>query len=371
MRAATSDTASLLRNIPGVSTYGAGGVSSLPVIRGLADDRIRITGRWHGSDRLLPQPHESAAVLYRPDQCRHAQGLLRDHAGQRRRRQHRRHDHRRDARAPVFAAPGQDYLATGQIGGFYRSNGNAWGANIAATAATENISLTYTGSSAQADNYKAGGNFKTTTATGRVGHTLPLDEVGSTAYETSEPDAELRAERRRPSRRGQVRLPAHSRTTLSEPAHGHARQRSEDHSTCAISASTTGDMFEARAYYEKVDPHYMDFGPDKRFWYGVQSGGRWRATAQPCSPISANCAAGMPMYTKSSNTGVNVKADVESRRAEPAPRRRPLSALHPRRLVAAFRRRHVARHLRQHQRRHSAIASGCSANGSRASTRNG
>jgi iron complex outermembrane receptor protein len=86
--------------------------------------------------------------------------------------------------APVFAAPGQNVLTTGQLGGFYRSNGNAWGANIAATAATENISLTYTGSSARADNYKAGGNFKTTTATGRIGHTLPLDEVGSTAYES-------------------------------------------------------------------------------------------------------------------------------------------------------------------------------------------
>src|ERR1017187_4931555 len=41
MRASTSDAASLLRDIPGVSLYGAGGVSSLPVIHGLADDRIR------------------------------------------------------------------------------------------------------------------------------------------------------------------------------------------------------------------------------------------------------------------------------------------------------------------------------------------
>jgi outer membrane cobalamin receptor len=41
-RASTSDSARLLDALPGVSTYGAGGVSSLPVIRGLADDRIRI-----------------------------------------------------------------------------------------------------------------------------------------------------------------------------------------------------------------------------------------------------------------------------------------------------------------------------------------
>ncbi|PRD67233.1 TonB-dependent receptor, partial [Malikia spinosa] len=33
-RAATSDTASLLQDIPGVSLYGAGGASSLPVIHG-------------------------------------------------------------------------------------------------------------------------------------------------------------------------------------------------------------------------------------------------------------------------------------------------------------------------------------------------
>ncbi|MDD5191342.1 MAG: TonB-dependent receptor plug domain-containing protein, partial [Dehalococcoidales bacterium] len=36
-----SDTAQLLSDVPGVSLYGAGGVSSLPAIHGLADDRIR------------------------------------------------------------------------------------------------------------------------------------------------------------------------------------------------------------------------------------------------------------------------------------------------------------------------------------------
>jgi hypothetical protein len=40
-RARTSDTASLLAGIPGVSLYGNGGVSSLPVIHGMEDDRVR------------------------------------------------------------------------------------------------------------------------------------------------------------------------------------------------------------------------------------------------------------------------------------------------------------------------------------------
>ena len=41
-RAYVSDTARLLDDVPGVSFYGSGGVSSLPVIRGMNDDRIRI-----------------------------------------------------------------------------------------------------------------------------------------------------------------------------------------------------------------------------------------------------------------------------------------------------------------------------------------
>lgn len=41
--AVTRDTAALLQDVPGVSLYGAGGVSSLPAIHGLADDRLRIT----------------------------------------------------------------------------------------------------------------------------------------------------------------------------------------------------------------------------------------------------------------------------------------------------------------------------------------
>ncbi len=41
MRATTSDTAGLLRNVPGVNLQGAGGVSSLPVINGMAGDRVR------------------------------------------------------------------------------------------------------------------------------------------------------------------------------------------------------------------------------------------------------------------------------------------------------------------------------------------
>jgi len=60
---ATSDSARLLEDVPGVSLYGAGGVSSLPAIHGLADDRLRI--KVDGMDLIssCPEPHELAAVL--------------------------------------------------------------------------------------------------------------------------------------------------------------------------------------------------------------------------------------------------------------------------------------------------------------------
>jgi iron complex outermembrane receptor protein len=308
MRPASSDTATLLGNIPGISTYGAGGVSSLPVIRGLADDRIRI--QVDGMDLIASCPNHMNPPLSYIDPT-HV-GTLRVYSGitpvsvggdsiagtiiaQ--------------TPAPMFAAPGQDLLTTGQVGGFYRSNGNAWGANIAATAATENISLSYTGSSARADNYTAGGNFKTTTATGRVGHMLPLDEVGSTAYESLNQMLSI-------ALKGGDHLVEAKFGFQHIPEQLYPNQRMDmlDNEQKTFNLRYLGQfdwgLFEARAYYEKVDPHFMDFGPDKRFWYGVASGGPMAGNGAPCSPISANCAAGMPMYTESSNTGVNLKAEV-------------------------------------------------------------
>ena len=62
-QAATSDTASLLRDVPGVGLYGAGGTSSLPVIHGLADDRLRI--KVDGMDLIASCPnHMNPALSY-------------------------------------------------------------------------------------------------------------------------------------------------------------------------------------------------------------------------------------------------------------------------------------------------------------------
>src|SRR5574343_1376347 len=42
LRAGNADSASLLRDLPGVALQAGGGVSSLPMVNGLGDDRLRI-----------------------------------------------------------------------------------------------------------------------------------------------------------------------------------------------------------------------------------------------------------------------------------------------------------------------------------------
>jgi hypothetical protein len=108
---------------------------------------------------------------------------IRNHAGQRRWRQHCRHDHRRDAGAGVrCAGPGcPDY---GPARRLLPQQRQRLGRQHRGYCRHRKHQPDLYRFDARADNYKAGGNFKTTTATGRIGHTLPLDEVGSTAYES-------------------------------------------------------------------------------------------------------------------------------------------------------------------------------------------
>ncbi len=313
LRAATSDTASLLRDVPGVSLYGSGGVSSLPVIHGLADDRLRI--KVDGMDLLSACPnHMNPALSYLdPAQV----GSLKVYAGI----------------APVsvggdsiggsiiaetapqvFAAPGQGSLFKGEIGAFYRSNGNAVGGNVGATYATESFHVSYSGATAKSDNYKAGGDFKNSTATGRVGHTLALDEVGSTAYETRNHTLGF-------AFKGGNHLVEAKLGYQDLPFQLWPNQRMDmlDNTQHRLNLRYQGQFdwgtLEARAYHEDVD-HFMDFGADKRYWYGngappTGSGGPTAINGTPCSPtVTATCATGMPMYTASKNSGATVKAEL-------------------------------------------------------------
>lgn len=308
LRPASSDTASLLRDVPGVALQGAGGTSSLPIIHGMADDRLRI--QVDGMDFIASCPNHMNPPLSYIDPTN--VGKLKVYAGitpvslggdsiggtiiA-------------ESKAPVFATAGQGMLTRGEVGSFYRSNGNAVGANLSATAASENFNLSYSGAWAKADNFKAGGDFKRTTVSGRAGHALAQDEVGSTAYETRTHTLGFAI------KGGNHLLDARiGYQEVPEQLYPNQRMDMLDNKQKRFNLRYLGQFawgaLEMRAFHEKVD-HFMDFGDDKRFWYGTATGGATALNGTPCSPPSATCAAGMPMYTRSTTSGMNFKTDVD------------------------------------------------------------
>ena len=293
LAAGTSDTATLLRDVPGVAMSSAGGVSSLPVIHGLADDRNRI--KVDGMDLISAcGNHMNSPLSYiDPTNVESIQvysGVTPVSVGG-------------DAiggtvvvksRGPRFAQPGQGLLTTGELGAFYRSNGNGNGAHASATLASENLSITFNGSTAESDDYKAGGNFKPgyqalhTTA---GSHWISGDTVGSSAYKARNQSIDIAA------RNGNhvVDLKV---GTQDIPYQGFPNQHMDmtsnksDQFNLGYSGLYDWGKLEARMYYEHTR-HKMNFYEDKLYWYG-----------------GSYTIPGMPMATEGKNTGATVKAEI-------------------------------------------------------------
>jgi iron complex outermembrane receptor protein len=305
---ATSDTASMLSDLPGLSLYGAAGVSSLPAINGLADDRLRI--KVDGMDLIASCPnHMNPALSYidptNVGMLKVYSGITPVSAGG---------DSIggsivAESRVPEFAAPGQSPLIKGEVGTFYRSNNKASGANLSATYATQTFNISYSGATSKAGNYTAGADFKTYDFTGRTGHTLARNEVGSTAFETLNHSLGL-------AFKNENHLFEAKLGIQDMPFQLYPNQRMDMlyNKQNSVNLRYLGQFdwgsFEGRAYQEKVD-HFMDFGADKRFWYGSDSGGPNVPNGAACSPAGTpTCASGMPMYTEGKTTGVSIKADI-------------------------------------------------------------
>jgi iron complex outermembrane receptor protein len=179
-RTAFSDTAQMFRNTPGVSLSSGGGVSSRPVIHGMADDRLRL--QVDGMNLISAcANHMNPAFSYVvPSSVMSAQVLAGvtpvsmggDSIGG---------TIRINSADPLFAEGKKNYLITGMGSVFFRSNGDARGGNISATAANKNVSLTYTGSTVEAHNYKAGGEVDHRNRAD-LPDTVARNVVGSTAY---------------------------------------------------------------------------------------------------------------------------------------------------------------------------------------------
>lgn len=155
----TSDSARMLEGLPGVSAYSAGGVSALPVLRGLADDRIKI--RIDGAETTSAcGNHMNAPLSYiDPTQVSAVKVLAGvtpvslggDNIGG-----------TVDLRSaqPTFATNSQERIVSGKASIQTRSIDNSLSAGISATTANDRLSLTYSGATTQAKSYKDGNGNK-------------------------------------------------------------------------------------------------------------------------------------------------------------------------------------------------------------------
>lgn len=286
MRAATSDSAALLRGLAGVSLYGAGGVSSIPAIRGLGDDRLRIKvdgmdlvsacGNHMNPPMSYIDPTNVATIEVMAGITPVSQGG--DSIGG---------SILVNSTAPAFAETGDGIITGAELGTFYRSNGGAMGTDLHATAANDRVSIRYSGAYATADNYKAGDKFKAAGPAAPGRGSLAADEVGSTYYETQNQKLGIAA-------RLDNQLIELELGYQHIPDQGFPNQRMDmlDNESTQIvlrhNAEYAWGEVNSRFFHEETT-HKMNFGDDKQFWYGD--------------------APGMPMKTEGKNNGLAVNAE--------------------------------------------------------------
>lgn len=280
-----SDTASLLQDIPGISLYKAGGVSSLPALHGLADDRLRI--QVDGMNLISAcANHMNPPLSYiDPSNVGSIQvlnGIAPVSSGG---------DSiggtiKVNSSAPVFASQDEGSILKGQVGVFFRSNSKARGANLSLNYATPTFSLNYSGATSKADNYLAAKSFKLN-GLSSLGTVTSDREVGSSAYQSENHAIGV-------ALRGTDQLLELKLGLQDIPLQGFpnqrmdmTRNRSQQINLHYRQELNWGNV-DARIYHEHTQ-HRMNFFDDKQYWYGN--------------------APGMPMETEGYNTGAVVKAD--------------------------------------------------------------
>ena len=310
-RSNASDTAQLLGGIPGVSVQAAGGVSGLPSIHGLTGDRNRV--QVDGMDFIASCPNHMNPPLSYIDPAQVGEIIV--HAGI------------TPVSAggdgiggsiqvksvpPFFAKAGDGWATSGTFSTRWQSNGDARRASGSATLANASVSLGVDASVSRADNYRAGGDFRDFTASGREGHAIAHDEVASSAYLVRNQSAHLA-----------VRTDRHLVTASYDqqqiPLQGYPNQRMDMTGNdqrrwqLAWQASADWGAIEARVWRERLR-HSMGFGPDRQYWYGMQSmqPGATDYTVA-CAPLGPTCAGDMPMETDSRTTAASFLMSVNLR----------------------------------------------------------
>lgn len=264
LAAASSDTASLLSQLAGVSINQTGAVSSLPMIRGLSDDRLRV--KVDGMDMIAACPnHMNPPLSYMAPsevgQITVFAGITPVSVGG---------DSIggsiiTESKAPEFNS---EQSLSGEWGGYYRSNNQASGSHLKVSHSNEQLFVSYNGNWSQGDNYKAADNFKTIAATGRPEHSLPLDEVGSSAFKTQ--NHNLRLAMQFADDMLDLQL---SYQDMPKQLFPNQRMDLLENKQFRVNANwqqqRSWGQWQSRIYHETIE-HKMDFGPDRQFWYGTK-----------------------------------------------------------------------------------------------------
>lgn len=303
-RASTSDTTDLLSRIPGAAIQAAGGISGLPVLDGMADDRLAVSVDG-ASIMAACANHMNPPLSYIAPTAVQSidvySGVAPVSVGG---------DSIGGAvvvksAPPVFASDAQHPVESGELGAHYRSNGQAQGADLKAGWANDAISIGYSASVAEASDYTAGGNFHTAGPAFASNASVPnqsipwiaADQVGSTAYLTR--DQQLSVGLKRDNQQLVLKVDV-QRTP--EQLFPNQRMDMVANDSTLVDVNYTGrfgwGLLEATVYNHDIH-HVMNFGADKQFYYG--------SSATPTSVL----ATGMPMDTQGVDRGGSVKGHVD------------------------------------------------------------
>lgn len=283
---AAGDSASVLSDMFGIQLRRNGGVSSIPMMQGLADDRIRI--KVDGMDLISScANHMNPALSYiAPGNIADVKvykGLAPVSVGG-------------DSIAgsilvnsarPEFAIDDQ-LLTHGSLNSFYRSNNDAFGVNASLSVANQQMYMRYTGATVDANNAHAGGAFKPAglAATGRGW--LDADEIGSTAFRSTNHALALGFHVENHLFEFKLGLQDIDKQGFANQRMDMTGNRSEQYQL-RHEAKYDWGKWQSRLYHEHTS-HSMNFGADKQFLY-------------------PNNAQGMPMYTRGNTTGFNTQID--------------------------------------------------------------
>ncbi|WP_085985889.1 TonB-dependent receptor [Methylocella silvestris] len=154
----TSDSGALIWDTPGGSAWGAGGVSSLPAINGMGADRVQTTVNGMIFAPACPNQMNPPLSFVNPAMIASAQvytaaapvSVGGDFTGGK----------IVTKTAPPIFVSGPDIITSGNVSGFIRSNGLAYGSSIDTTISNYDTSLAFAGGFARSGDYTAGDGTK-------------------------------------------------------------------------------------------------------------------------------------------------------------------------------------------------------------------